>query len=144
MFFTSRKTSIPPRPGMLISKTRRDVWDFPRRPSTSSPLPASENSAPGRASARISRRPRRTTAWSSAIRICIFGSILGAWCVVTGNPNTNPRPVARGTGNEYVAPAELGSLFHAQKPQRPDRLRQVGFTESYSVILHDEKDVLIV
>jgi hypothetical protein len=45
---------------------------FTQLPSTSSPLPTSEKSASGRASARISLRPRRTTAWSSAIRMCMF------------------------------------------------------------------------
>src|SRR6266568_3916936 len=68
----SFKASNPLRPGMVMSSTTVSQFSLRMRSSASRALLASPKSAFLNSSARICLRPRRTTAWSSAIRIRII------------------------------------------------------------------------
>src|ERR1043166_3845078 len=72
----SRNTSRPLRPGMVMSSTTTSHLSFQARLRASWALRASPNSARRSPSARMWRRPLRTTAWSSTRRI--FMGDLGA------------------------------------------------------------------
>src|SRR6266478_2439928 len=65
----SRNTSKPLLPGMVMSSTTTSHLSFQTRLRASWALRASANSARRSSSARIWRKPLRTTAWSSTRRI---------------------------------------------------------------------------
>src|SRR5215472_12076595 len=118
---------------MLISNTRIWVdWRASAR-SASSALPASEKAAPSRESARISRDPRRTPAWSSVIRMCIV--TVGERSEVKGHTKRHGGTDARRTGNIQAASAYLRPFFH---PQEAQRLRDFRFAKALAIVGHHQ------
>src|SRR5579863_5055295 len=122
---------------MLISRTRiLTAWRAMER-SASSALPASENVAPSRESARISRSPRRTTAWSSVIRMCIVGTGLGP--ALQRHAKSDGGPVAGRTGDIQGAAADLRPFFHAEEAKGSGDFR---FAEAFAVVGNDEDEIV--
>src|SRR5436190_5115758 len=117
-FLISFRISSPPRPGMVISRMTTSHRSFQTRLSASWPLRASPNSADLYSSARICRKPWRTTAWSSAMSILMFAVVDMA--VLERNLYQDGRSLSSHACDSDFAAEQPRPFAHAQEA---DRLR---------------------
>src|SRR6266566_3310979 len=116
-FLIPRKTSNPLRPGIVMSSTTTSHFSFQTRARASCALRASPKSARRNSSAKICRKPRRTTAWSSTISIFIV-----AFLVIHGPAHRDSyhdgRAFAVDAANVDFAAEQGGPLAHTAQADR--------------------------
>src|SRR5262245_52942022 len=88
--------------------------------------------------ARISLSPRRTTAWSSAIRTLMSAlpTVVNAQSLLQAKRNGHPDlgSLVSGSGDIYASPKRQDTLSHAQQSQRLGA-EHGGFVYAFAVIL---------
>src|SRR5438105_3954450 len=125
--------SIPPTSGMTTSITTTSGRSASTCSTAAWPFSASPTTSMSGRTSRKSRRPWRTTAWSSAMRTRIASVNLDL------HRNRRPGP-GRGRHREDAAD-RLGPLAHRDQAQSPPRLNTFG-VEADAVVLHGHDQAL--